>query len=49
MMANQAKFFVAACDACSGALLWFDKSSFAQDCYDVFKAACALPIINSVV
>ena len=49
MMANPAKFFVAACDACSGALLWFDKSSFAQDCYDVFKAACALPIINSVV
>ena len=49
MMAHPAKFFVAACDACSGALLWYDKSSFAQDCYDVFKAACALPVINSVV
>ena len=49
MMAHPARFFVAACDACSGALLWFDKTSFAQDCYDVFKAACALPVINSVV
>lgn len=49
MMRNPAQFFVAACDAISGELIWFDKSHFAQDCYDVLKAACTLPVINHPV
>jgi len=46
---NPAKFFIAACNAMNGELIWFDKSNMAQDCYDVLKAACALPVINSPV
>lgn len=46
---HPADFFVACCNAISGELMWFDKSHFKQDCYDVLKAACALPIINTPV
>lgn len=46
---HPADFFVAACNAISGELIWFDKSHFTQDCYQVLKAACALPIINTPV
>lgn len=46
---NPAQFFVAACNALNGELIWFDKSHMAQDRYDVLKAACALPVINSPV
>lgn len=49
MCAHPAQFFVACCNAISGELIWFDKSHFAQDCYDVLKAACALPVINTPV
>lgn len=49
LVRHPAQFFMAACDAISGELVWFDKRHLAQDCYDVLKAACALPVINSVV
>ena len=49
MKMHPADFFVACCNAISGELIWFDKSHFRQDCYEVLKAACALPIINTPV
>lgn len=41
---NPAEFFVGACDARTGEAVYFDKSFFAKDCYDVLKASCALPV-----
>ncbi len=49
LRAHPAKLFVAACNAITGELVWFDKSHMAQDDYGVLKAACALPIINTPV
>jgi len=49
LLKHPAQFFIACCNAISGELIWFDKSHLRQDSYDVLKAACALPLINTPV